>query len=261
MIGELINKPTKSDASAKISWRFPPADIKPECGVVDVWLARLDAENTVELENIISDDERARADRFRFERDRKQFVAARAFLRIVLGKYLQINPREIRFEYTKYGKPFVGGERRREINFNLSHSDNTALFAVTKEREIGIDIERINSSFVDEQMLLQCLTRGEIEHFQTLSGSESHSFFFDLWTRKEAYLKACGNGLSLPPNQIEGSTLPGFSTLPSEDNLQSRQIFLSFQKLPAISGYAATLAVELKNPEMRFWRQPNADLS
>jgi 4'-phosphopantetheinyl transferase len=244
MIGELINKKT----NARASWQIPPADLKLQSGSVDMWLTRLDTEETAEAEQILSADERTRSARFRFAPDKKRFVAARRFLRIVLGKYLQTAPHEIRFDYNEYGKPSVGGK----IGFNLSHSDNLALLAVTEGQEIGVDIERINPSFVDEQTAKQFLTRREIEYFQTLSGDEQVSFFFDCWTRKEAYLKERGNGLSLPPNQIE--VAPIFL----ENSSQARQFTRFFPTLPAISGYAAALSVELDNPLMRFYNNAEA---
>lgn len=247
--------------SAKTFRQFPSAELTPESGVINVWLARLDAENTAESEQIMSDDERTRAARFRFETDKKQFIAARAFLRIILGKYLRANPREICFEYNKYGKPSIGGKRRTEIKFNLSHSDNLALFAVTETREIGVDIERVKSSFVDEGMISQCLTRREIEHFLTLSETDRDLFFFDCWTRKEAFLKACGNGLSLPPNEIETLSLSKVSNGFPENSAESSQIFWTSQKLPSISGYAAALAIEGGSLPVRFRQLTAADLS
>ncbi len=249
------------NSTAETSRQFPPAELTLESGVIDVWLARLDAGNTAELEQIISDDERARAARFRFETDKKQFIAARAFLRIILGKYLRTNPRGICFEYNEYGKPSIGGGRRTEIKFNLSHSDNTALFAVTETREIGIDIERVKSSFVDEATVSQCLTRRETEHLQTLSETDRDLFFFDCWTHKEAFLKACGKGLSLPPNEIETLSLSKVSTGFFENSAESPQIFWASQKLPSISGYAAALAIEGGSVSVRFRRLSVADLS
>jgi 4'-phosphopantetheinyl transferase len=209
---------------------------------------------------VLPADERSRAGRFRFESDKKRFVAARAFLRIILGRYLQINPLAIRFEYNKYGKPSISRELNREIKFNLSHSENTALVAVAKAREIGVDIERTKSSFVDEAMAFECLTTLEIERFQMLSGSEQAGFFFNCWTRKEAYIKACGRGLSLSPNQIEAFPISGFLTSLTDSNSESRQIVWSLQQLPSITGYAAALAIEGEKPGLRFWSQPNAEL-
>jgi 4'-phosphopantetheinyl transferase len=251
------NQPqTVSATTTGDEWRLPPANLRLETNEAHVWLARLDGE-TAEFERLISDDERVRAGRFRFERDKKRFIAARGFLRVILGKYLQTNPRRIQFEYNKYGKPFLNRESQSSIKFNLSHSDDLALYAFTNGREIGIDIERIKPSFVEEGMVSQCLTAQEIVRFRMLPNTERDSFFFDCWTRKEAYLKACGDGLSLPANQIETSL---FSKSPDgffADNTESRLRRQSFQKVPSIPGCAAALAVEEQSPRLSFWLQSN----
>jgi len=214
-----------------------------------VLLARLDEEKAAPLEQTLSNDERARAERFRFERDKKHFIVARGLLRKILGKYLNENPRLIRFEYNKFGKPSIAGESQTAIRFNLSHSDGLALYAVSRGRQIGVDVERIKPSLIEDEMLSQVFTSKEIAHFQNLNGNERNTFFFDCWTRKEAYLKACGSGLSLPANQIE--TL--FSSQFSAQFANSQQTSFSLQNLPSISGYAAALAVEGNSPRVRFW--------
>ena len=241
-------------AETRPSWNFPPANLKLESGEVHIWLAQLDkVENAVEFEQMISEDERVRADRFRFDLHRKQFVAARGFLRIILGKYLQTNPRQLYFKYNKYGKPAMGEEYQSAIEFNLSHSDNLALYAVAFNREIGIDLERLKPSWIEEAMVFQCLTPQETAHFQSLPENERNLYFFDCWTRKEAYLKACGNGLSLPVNQIETSLSSEFSMSLLRGDSASRPTFGSFQTLPSIPGYAAALAVEGTDPQLKFW--------
>lgn len=261
MIGALTDSRINDNNSVNACWRFPPADLELKRDVVDVWLLRLDTENIAVFGNVISADEQARAERFRFEPDRKRFIAARSFLRIILGKYLHINPRQICFQYNKYGKPSVGGKHNEKIKFNLSHSGNLALFAVTEAREIGVDIERIKTSFVEETMALDCLTEQEIKHFQRLSGTDRDLFFFTCWTRKEAYLKACGKGLSLAANKIETLSLSEFSTDYFGNNTESRQIRWSIMQIPSISGYAAALAVEGGGrQQLRFWQQSNAEL-
>lgn len=243
------------------AWLFPPENLRLETGEAHVWLMQTDEENAAEMERIISEDERIRAGRFRFERDKKRFVAARGFLRVILGKYLQTNPRRIEFEYNKYNKPFLSRKSQSSIRFNLSHSEDSAVFAVTDGREIGIDIERIKPFFVDEAMASQCLTPKEIVRFRTLEKNERDLFFFDCWTRKEAYLKARGNGLSLAANRIETSL---FSESPSvffDDESEFRQRLWSFQKLPLIPGCAAALAIEGNSPKLRYWLQSNTALS
>jgi 4'-phosphopantetheinyl transferase len=258
MIKELISiqTPTVTLPMVQTFWTLPPADLNLTATEAHLWLARLDEENPYDLEQIISDDERARAGKFRFFRDKKHFIAARSNLRIILGKYLQTNPRKICFEYNEFGKPKISGEP--EIKFNLSHSGGTALYAVTRNREIGVDIEQIKTSFLDEGMIYQCLTPQEKAHFQVLPKNKRDLFFFECWTRKEAFLKACGSGLSLPPNQVETFPFSDISLVSSEAGFESPPALWSFQTLPYIPDYAAALIVEGNNPRLRFWRQSSA---
>jgi 4'-phosphopantetheinyl transferase len=219
-----------------------------------VWLTRLDAENVIEMESIISEEERARAERFRFEPDKKRFIAARGRLRIILGKYLQINPRLIRFEYGEFGKPSIAGECNSEIKFNLSHSNEMALCAVTRDREIGVDIERIKSSIIDDGMILQCLTAHEKTFFQALPKNKRDLFFFECWTRKEAFLKARGDGLLFPVNQIETLSFSTVSTNLFNGDCGFRPSGWSFLTIPFIPGYAAALTVKGSSPTLSFWQ-------
>lgn len=250
---------SRADVSVDSAWRLPPVNLKLESGGIDIWLIALDTGNTAELEQILSADEQARAARFKFEPDKKHFIAARAFLRIILGKYLPMKPSQISFRYGKYGKPSIGSASASSIKFNLSHSDNLALCAVTEMGEVGVDIERIKTSFVDEGMVSQCLTRSEIEHFQTLSETARDWFFFDCWTGKEAYLKALGNGLQTSPNQIEIrlTTQPPTDLLRADTEVE--RVFRTFQKLPFIAGFAAAIAFEGDCQSLRFWRQPSQE--
>jgi 4'-phosphopantetheinyl transferase len=220
-----------------------------------VWLARLDEENAADLENIISDDERARAKRLRFDSDKKRFIAARANLRIILGNYLQTNPRKIRFEYGEFGKPAIAGES--EIKFNVSHSGNLALYAVARCREVGVDIERINKSFVEDGMISQTLTGQEKAHFLALPVDKREIFFFECWTRKEAFLKACGKGFLVPPNKIETLSFSNISADFSEVGFGFQPSFWSFQAIPCNPGYAAALVTEGDSPRLKFWHQQN----
>jgi len=245
-------------ASCAARWDCPPKALKLQGDEAHVWLAPLDEENTAGLLQIISEDERTRAERFQLEKDKRRFIAARGLLRVFLGKYLEMNPGEIRFGYARYGKPFIAGNWPIPIKFNLSHSNDLALFAFTLNREIGVDLESIKPSWVDEGIINYCLTRRETKFIRALTGNDRDSFFFDCWTLKEAYLKACGTGLSLPANQIETSLPAEFSIDLPQLCSGSRQSLWSFQKLPAIPGSAAALAIEGSNPQWRFWRhQPS----
>lgn len=245
--------PILSVTPAIDAWRIAPEHLRLQKTEAHVWLANLDEENAAEFDRLLSADEQVRAERFRFAQDRKRFVAARGFLRVILGKYLQTDPRSIRFQYNEYGKPSLTGQFPSSIKFNLSHSDETAIYAFTIDREIGVDVERIKPSFIDEGMLSYCLTAREISRFRELSESEGELFFFDCWTLKEAYLKLYGKGLSLPANQIETALFIESSNGLFENETQPRQQRPAFPELPSIPGCAAALAIEGDKPHIKFW--------
>ncbi len=242
--------------STRSSWCFPPAVPVFGSDEVQVWLARLDEEKAAGLEKILSDDERARAERFRFQRQKKQFIVARGFLRIILGKYQEIDPDQVCFEYSMHGKPSICGTSRDKIRFNLSHSDGLALYAVTNGREIGVDLERIKPFLLDERTVFECLTSSEIRQLRTLPIKLRENFFYDCWTRKESYLKAIGKGLMLPPNQIETSLFT--ESAAAEDFKTENESRWLFQNLPPIPEYAAALVVEGSNIQTSFWLFPKA---
>lgn len=259
MIRELIanQTPFANPPIALPFWFSSPSDLILANNEAHVWLARLDEENAVDLKRIISDDERSRAERFRFDSDRKHFINTRANLRIILGKYLQTDPRQIRFEYGEFGKPSIAGES--EIKFNVSHSAGLALYAIARNREIGVDIERINAAFVEDGMISQTLTAQEKAHFQTLPKDKRELFFFECWTRKEAFLKACGKGFLLPPNKIETLSSSNISADFSEVGFGFQPSFWSFQSIPFIPGYTAAVVVEDASLRLKFRLQSSCD--
>ena len=238
MNGLAISQNSFTDLS-ETPWRIPPSNLSLEKNEVHIWLAQLDQEKVTEFVEILSNSERARANRFRFEIDRKRFVVGRGILRNILSKYLKTNPRTLCFEYNLHGKPSLSEQLHSHLKFNLSHSENLALYAISYRREIGIDLEQVKPSFVDEGMISLCLTHRERAHFYLLSEQERISFFFNCWTTKEAFLKANGQGLYVSPNEIETSEL-------------SQNTQLTFQKLPAIDGYSTALAVEGNTLQLKY---------
>ena len=235
-------------------WLSPPKDLVLEGDEVHVWLASLREEEAEELEKIISPDERAKAERFRFLAHGKKFIAGRGLLRTILGKYLGTKPEQISFEYNMYGKPSISGKFEDKINFNLSHSGDLAVYAFSRRREIGVDIESIQAFSIDEQMAAQCLTPREIEFLNMLPENLREQFFFNCWTRKEAYLKARGKGLSFPANQIEMLFSQKASLMSGENKWEiCRKEGCSIGRLPSIQGYAAALAVAGVKFKTRFW--------
>jgi len=180
--------------NAQIQWRSPPAELQIASNEVHVWRCWLDLppDTLQPLAASLSPDEQQRAERFRFDRDRNRFIAGRGWLRSLLARYLQVTPSSICFDYLPHGKPILasGGD----LHFNLSHSHNLALCAIADQQPVGIDLEYLRPVAVAD--LAQRFFRpGEWATLATLDGIEQQRTFFRYWTCKEAYLKACGDGL------------------------------------------------------------------
>jgi len=158
---------------------------------------------SVEIEslykNILSSDERERADRFRSENDKKRFIISRGQLRKSLSSYLKVSPSDLAFSYNKYGKPSIRSEHNPEkIKFNVSHSKNLVVFAITQDREVGIDLEYIRKVNNADKIVRRYFGEEENQFYYSLPESKKKLAFFTLWTRKEAYSKARGMGIGIP---------------------------------------------------------------
>jgi 4'-phosphopantetheinyl transferase len=179
-------------------------------GEVHVWRAGLESEDDARrLEPLLSRDEIQRANRFRFAEHRRRFVIARGCLRQLLEKYLQSDAREFVFVYSAEGKPSLDVRHQTDLRFNISHSGEIAAFGFTLGRDIGIDVELIRPEVdVDEipQRFFSCI---EQKWMSSLEGEAKFQGFFNCWTRKEAYVKAVGTGLSLPLRNFDVSLTPG----------------------------------------------------
>jgi 4'-phosphopantetheinyl transferase len=178
---------------------------------IHVWHAALDREEKVlgRLESRLSPDEKARADRFHFVNDRNRFVAARGLLRELLGKYLLQAPAGLEFSYGEHGKPSLsGGDASSGLCFNLSHSAGLVVYAIAKERNLGIDVEHIRPESAGDDIAKRYFSAREVSDLQTLPPEAKVEGFFHCWTRKEAYLKATGMGLQIPLDSFVVSLFP-----------------------------------------------------
>lgn len=215
---------------------------------VHLWYIFLDinpAENETLLRHL-SGDEVSRAMQFRFERDKSRFIAARGSLRRILGQYLQQEPHRIRFQYTTTGKPFLAPESSTcGIQFNLSHSDAVALCAVSLYREIGVDVERIRTDVAAGQIAAQFFSPNERHLLEQLNPPLLYETFFRYWARKEALLKATGDGLSFPMDKIDVSAICGdtFSPVPFPQDVDGKTGWL-IKDLVLDKAYAAAIAVK-----------------
>lgn len=215
-----------------------------------------------DLQQTLDGNERVRAERFYFRRDRNHFIVAHGLLRLILSRYLNIEPSDLRFCYSPYGKPMLAKEFDGDrLRFNLSHSHGLALYAVTRARELGIDIERIRPDLTYEQLAERFFSPREVAALRAVPTSRRLGAFFSCWTRKEAYIKARGEGLSFPLDHFDVSLAPGEpATLLSTigDPLETRR--WSLRELDLAPGYAAALAVEGHDWRLKFWQWQQTDL-
>ena len=175
-------------------------------GEVHVWRARLEQPQEVqdELLRTLDLDERERADRFHFEKHRRRFILGRGFLRLLLGRYLKIAPEEVRFAYGPYGKPSLADEHgASRLRFNASHSHELAIYGFVEDRTIGVDVEYNKPEFAGEDIARHFFSAYEVTKLMALPESERTAAFFRCWTRKEAYIKALGSGLSHPLDKFD----------------------------------------------------------
>src|SRR6059058_2243518 len=139
--------------SARQTWRQGPAAPVIWPNEVHVWRARLDVPWSWTFDEALTLDDRARADRFRFESDRRRFCVARASLRLILGRYLKSKPGRLQIELGEFGKPyFVDAKATQGLRFNLSHSNELALMAISRDREVGVDVEYMRADFVTDEV-------------------------------------------------------------------------------------------------------------
>ena len=249
---EIQNRMTTSDNE----WLNPSADLTLSRDEIHVWRADLDppTSHLQLLAKTLSADERNRAERFYFEQHRNRFIAGRGILRTILARYLGIDPSEVQFGYEPRGKPILAetsGDSR--LCFNLSHSQGLALYAVGRDRSLGIDLEYIRPISDAEQLAKRFFSAQEYAVIRALPPSQKQETFFRYWTCKEAYLKATGDGLA-QLDQIEILLTPEkpASELRLPSSLASQDWVL--QELTPTANYVAALVVAGQGWHLRSWQ-------
>jgi 4'-phosphopantetheinyl transferase len=219
-------------------WNSPPPNLVLPHDEIHVWCASLDQAPSLvaELVQTFSADERLRAERYHFSRDRQSFIISRGLLRMILGGYLDSEPGRLQFCSGPYGKLALAETSNSYIlQFNMSHSHELALFAFARDREVGVDVEYIRPIPEAEQIAERYFSEEERESLHSLPPDRMHEQFFIYWTRLEAYLKASGDGLG-------GSDEPGGAPPTTDWSIDSM--------MPA-PGYIGALAVQGKVASMR----------
>ena len=244
----------------KCFWHEPPKEIRLHRDQVHVYCLELDwlRSKLQNIQALLSPDEMERAHRYHFEIDQRRFILRRGFLRQLLGAYLRIAPSQIRFSVNEYGKPALDSSLNAYLRFNLSFSEDLVLFAIAYEREVGVDVERVRSDFEIDAVARRFFSTLEQSFLRKLPHHHQAEAFFCGWTRKEAYLKAHGRGLSLPLDQFDVSLLPGepaklLATRHAPADVQ-RWRMLHLEPAP---GYVAALVVEGGNWNASCWRLIN----
>jgi 4'-phosphopantetheinyl transferase len=234
------------------TWVQSPAEIELAQDEIHVWRAHLNCEKTLlrQFEATLASDERDRARRFHFDRDRNSFVATRGMLRELLGRYVARAPREIEFEYGVRGKPSLRANRLEgPIQFNVSHSRDMALFAFAVGRKVGVDVEFLRPDFGGDEIAKRFFSPQEVEELRILPARLRLEGFFLCWTRKEAYVKARGEGLQTPLNSFYVSLTPG---QPEQLNSADSQRW-SLRSLRPDPRYVGAIVGEGGDWRLKYW--------
>ena len=240
------------------SFTLLPSKLELRREEIHVWCAELDQplSRLEMLAKILCMKERMRADRFHFKQDKKRFIVRHGILRSILGSYLGTDPSQVQLCYAKNGKPaLVSTSAKGNISFNLSHSGGLALYVFTRAREIGVDIEHIRGIPEMDQIAERFFSVRENGVFQALPEGKKKEAFFNCWTRKEAFLKASGAGLSRPLNKFDVSLVPGEPARLLRVCGNSKEASRwSIQELNPSPGFAAAFATKGRKWRLHCWQ-------
>lgn len=222
---------------------------------VHLWHADLDSFSSELLDPVLSAEELARAGRFHFVKDKKHFIVARALLRKLLAAYLGSDPQLLTFEYGDKGKPFVAAGGQGRISFNLAHSGGRAIYVFTKGREVGVDLEFIRKDTAGADIAKRFFSAWEMQAIQTVPEEQRKEAFFNCWTRKEAYIKARGEGLSIPLDSFDVSVAPEETAALLRNYVDEAEVARwEMQAMPVAQGFVAALVVEGKGWQLKTFQ-------
>ena len=228
------------------AWEAPPAHPILAADQVHVWRLDLNQppQQLAELVRLLAPDERQRVENFRADQHRQRFIAARGVLRRLLGGYLQCEPGQIRFAYNDQGKPALAPAPDPPLHFNLSHSHDLALYALTRARLVGIDVEFIRPRTAIAPIARRFLAAAERRALEAVPPADKTRAFFTCWTRKEAYLKARGEGIVNGLNRFVVALQPDAPALLSSPDEPAETDRWRFADLHPGPGYLGALCAE-----------------
>lgn len=229
-------------------WCSRPNSLTLPEGELHVWRASLDqtSETIRALHTTLCDEEKARAERFHYPGGREYYIVGRGVLRDILGRYLDLDPSRLSFSYSSHGKPALAeSSGSLPIRFNLAHSGLLVVYAFILGRDIGIDIEKNRPDFAGQRIADRFFSSREAYTLRTLPKDQREAGFLNCWTRKEAYIKARGEGLSFPLDAFDVSLEPGEpAKLLATQGDEGEAARWSMFALDTEPDYAAAVAVE-----------------
>jgi len=230
-------------------WQKSPEKLTITDNEVHVWRANLDLgiAEVNELEKILNEAEKERANKFYFEQHKNRFIVARGNLRLILGKYLEKAPEKLEFEYSEKGKPSL---KDSKLQFNVSHSQDLALYGFTWEKKIGVDLEYLKKVRDIENIAERFFTQREAEIIKQLPDGEKITAFVSFWTGKEAYLKAIGEGIGGGLDNIEIDLNSDILRIKGENETAASWCLFKF--IPR-EDYLGAVVVEKGNLRLSFW--------
>jgi 4'-phosphopantetheinyl transferase len=232
-------------------WRLPANKRALGDDEVDVWRVSLAPLGSMvnDFRGHLSGQEIDRAEKFKFQNDRERYILTHGLLRGILSLYTDVAPEELRFTENPYGKPELVHPSGSNLTFNMSHSHEMALIGIARGRQIGVDIEYVKKDFEWKEIIERFFSPREIQMINALPKNLQHRAFFACWTRKEAYVKATGMGLSLPLKEFDVSPVPGAATLLLSSPEKTRW---SMKEVDVAAAYVATVAVEGHDARIRY---------
>lgn len=240
-------------APSHADWLLPDGPPSLADDEVHAWRIALDLPEALlaDLAALLSPAERERAERFYFPRHRRRYIVSHGLLRAILALYVGCDPAELVFCHGMYGKPALPPTLGTDVRFNLSHSGEGALVGVARGREIGIDVEEVRPMADLEQLAARFFAPREAAALTAIAEALRAEAFFHCWTRKEAYIKACGEGMSRPLDQFVVSLLPGEPArlLEVTDNPAETALW-SLRELAPWPGYVGCVAVTGQSPRI-----------
>ena len=243
---------------APVPWSPPPESLLLLVNEVHVWRACLSQPHAYihQLRDVLAADEQVRAARYSSVRMRAHFIIVRGLLRTIIGRYRGLDPQQLRFQYGVHGKPALAVEDGGDmVRFNVSHAHELVLIAVTRDHEVGIDIEFVHRRRAERQIAERFFSAQEVAVLRALPEHMQHEAFYHCWTRKEAHVKARGIGLALPLNRFTVSVSPEepailIDTLDDPSGMAS----WTLEMIAPGCGYVAAIAVEGTIARLRQWQ-------